>query len=124
MQWALQIVPTKVQRAHFAVYLDSSCESVPAIAPLDTELRFEPESQAVLNLVTLVRTSLMPMVAVRSRTTPSSTLGTVPQNSLPAKQRRFEALSWSALSVKCSSAMMNRPCQDSLHMQVTWLLLT
>ena len=89
MQWSLQIVPTKVHRVHFAVHLDSSCESIPAIAPLDTDLWLEPEPQGVLNIVTLVRTSLMPIVAVKSRTTPSSTLGTVPQNSLPAKQRRF-----------------------------------
>lgn len=123
MQGSLQSAPTIVHRVLFAVRLNSNCKSVPAIAPLDTDLRLEPEPQAVSNLVTLVKTSLMPMVAVKSRTTPSSTLGTVPQNSLPAKQCRFETLSRPAKTVS-SSAMMAHACQHSLFTQVIWLLLT
>jgi len=81
---------------------------------LDADLRLESEPQAVLNLVTLVKTSLVPMVAVKSRTTPSSALGTVPQNSLPAKQHRFASLSRHAQTAKYSSATM-------AHCQVIYL---
>ena len=103
----------KSARVNLAVHLDSSCESIPAIAPLDMDVWLESEPQAVLNFVTLVKTSLMPMVALNSRTTPSSTLGTVPQNSLPAEERGIEKFrhAWTA---KYSSATM-------AHCQVTHL---